>query len=280
MTKRNRTTNKALLRGVAVVLSVCVLTGLSACAAGPVLPPQSRVSPTDVTAAAVPCIDNTVLHNGKTLYEYYSENNDTIGWLTIDGILTDNVVMLGQDKPYERGDDGINHYLNYDFSHQPSRAGELYIDARCRITYNSMSQNMTVYGHHMRNGTMLAGLDYYVKESYFQDHQYMTFQTLWHTYHFRVFGVFIVNLKVKSDAAFNYRRPEFKSEQAFLDFIDEVRERSFYDTGVTVQGTDRILTLSTCTYPTGNSAVDNARLVVMARQCTPEEEAALQSDAA
>ena len=47
---------------------------------------------------SVPCIDNTIKHNGKTMYEYYTMNPDTIGWLTIDGIKTDNVVMLGQDK--------------------------------------------------------------------------------------------------------------------------------------------------------------------------------------
>ena len=84
-----------------------------------------------------------------------------------------------------------------------------------------------------------------------------------------------MNLKVASDAAFDYRQPEYESEEAFLSFIDAVKQRSYYDTGVAVKGDDRIITLSTCTYPTGNPSVDDARLVVMGRLCTPEEEAAL-----
>ena len=219
-------------------------------------------------------MNNTKKFNEKTLYEYYSENEDTIGWLKIDGIKTDHVVMLGQkNKNYERGRDGQNHYLEYNFNHDASSYGELYIDHRCRITESYMSQNMTVYGHHMRDGTMLAGLDHYKKQSFFEEHPYITFDTLWGTYHFKVFGVFTVNLKVKKDADFDDRQADYVSEEVFLEFMAEVKERSYYDTGVEVKGNDRIITLSTCTYPTGNPSVDNARLVVMGRLCTAEEEA-------
>lgn len=272
--KRMPIRNNRLIRALCLLLCLCTAAALAACTDGATLAPRQAVTATDLAADEVPCIDNTVLHNGKTLFAYYSENNDTIGWLTIDGIKTDNVVMLGRNKKYAVGDDGINHYLNYNFDHQRTTAGELYIDARCHITHNDMSQNMTVYGHHMANGTMLAGLDHYVRRSYYEEHPYLTFQTLWHTYRFEIFGVFVVNLKVKRDADFDYRQPEYKSEQAFLAFIDEVKERSLYDTGVAVEGDDRIITLSTCTYPTGNPKVDDARLVVMARLCGEEEPAA------
>ena len=56
-----------------------------------------------------------------------------------------------------------------------------------------------------------------------------------------------------------------------MKFIKEVKNRSYYDNGVTVKENDRIITLSTCTYPTGRPGIDNARLVVMGRICTQEE---------
>ncbi len=252
-----------------------MFTGCSAKpAATPLTAPQGVALPdADETLAQAPVVmNNTTKFKGKTLYEYYCENEDTIGWLKIDGIKTDHIVMLGQkNKVYEKGANGQNHYLNYNFNHESSSYGELYIDHRCRITHDYLSQNLTVYGHHMRDGTMLAGLDHYKNKSFFEEHPYITFDTLWGTYYYKVFGIFTVNLKVQKDAAFDYRQPEYQSEEAFLAFIKEVKERSYYDTGVEVKGTDRIISLSTCTYPTGRPGIDNARLVMMGRLCTPEE---------
>ncbi len=270
----SRRTNR--LRAAALLAALVV--AFTGCASGRVAAPPPVAAP--AAGDAPPAIDNTVQYKGKTLYQYYTENPDTIGWLTIDGIKTDHVVMLGQNKPYAKGADGINHYLEYNFNHQASSYGELYIDYRCKVTYEQLSQNITVYGHHMIDGTMLAGLDYYEKQSYCKKHPYITFHTLWNTVYYEVFAVFVVNLKVPSDAAFNYRRPDYKSEADFLSFIDEVKRRSLYDTGVAVKGDDRIITLSTCTYPTGHPATDDARLVVMGRLCDPPTEASSSAAAA
>ena len=255
---------------ISFLLVLCLSTLLTGCAAT-TLPAAQAVPLTDA-GYVPPVMNNTAEFKGKTLHEYYSENEDTIGWLKIDGIKTDHVVMLGQkNKEYDQGEDGQNHYLNRNFNHQSSSYGELYIDHRCRITPEYMTQNMTVYGHHMRDGTMLAGLDYYKKQSFYEEHPFITLDTLWGTYYFRVFGVFTVNLKVQKDASFNYRKPDFKSQEEFMKFIKEVKNRSYYDNGVTVKENDRIITLSTCTYPTGRPGIDNARLVVMGRICTQEE---------
>ncbi|MBR3844636.1 MAG: class B sortase, partial [Clostridia bacterium] len=201
-------TNLLILLCLSFLLTGCSATSLTAVEAVPLATADQGVPPV---------LNTTKKFAGKTLYEYYSENEDTIGWLKINGIKTDHVVMLGQtNKEYERGADGQNHYLDSNFNHQSSSYGELYMDHRCRVTHNYMSQNMTVYGHHMKDGTMLAGLDHYKRKSFYEEHPYITLDTLWGTYHFRVFGVYTVNLKVAKDAAFDYRQPDYKSEEAFL----------------------------------------------------------------
>ena len=215
------------------------------------IPPENRsTSPTEPT----------VLPEYAALFE---ENPDLVGWLTIEGTKINYPVMQTPDRP--------DHYLYRNFKQEQSAHGCLYVRESCDVF--APSDNLTVYGHHMRDGTMLAGLDYYKKQSFYEQLPYITFDTLWGTYYYRVFGIFTVNLKVKKDAEFDYRQPEYESEEAFLEFIKEVKERSYYDNGVQVKGDDRIITLSTCTYPTGRPGIDNARLVMMARLCTPEEEA-------
>jgi sortase B len=255
-------------------LLLAVILAFTGCSAATTLEAQPPVSaPTQDVDAPVPaCINNTVKYKGKTLYEYYSENPDTIGWLTIDGTKTDNVVMLGQKKNYDQGTNGVHHYLDRTFDHQQSTAGELYMDFRADVDQFGINQNTTIYGHHMRDGTMLAGLDGYMRKSYYNDHQYFTFHSLWNTYHFRVFSVFIINMKVKEDKDFEFRLPTYENQEDFLELIDALKARSMYDTDVQVKENDRIMNLITCTYPTGNPAVDDARLVVVGRLCTDQEE--------
>ena len=84
--------------------------------------------------------------------------------------------------------------------------------------------------------------------------------------------MFVVDQKNPVDFAFDFRQPEYESEQAFLDLVDQIKERSMHDIDVEVGGSDRVMNLITCTYPTGNPDTDDARLVVFGRLCTDQKE--------
>ena len=56
-----------------------------------------------------------------------------------------------------------------------------------------------------------------------------------------------------------------ESANAFDDFIAKSKELSFYDTGVTAEYGDKLITLSTCEYSRNNS-----RLVVVAKRITED----------
>ena len=58
-----------------------------------------------------------------------------------------------------------------------------------------------------------------------------------------------------------YRFIDAESANAFDDFIAKSKELSFYDTGVTAEYGDKLITLSTCEYSRNNS-----RLVVVAKR--------------
>ena len=65
------------------------------------------------------------------------------------------------------------------------------------------------------------------------------------------------------------------TDAQLMNIITEARDRSEYDYDVTVSGTDKILTLSTCSYKYGRRK--DVRFVVMAKLL--EEDAPLQASA-
>ena len=53
---------------------------------------------------------------------------------------------------------------------------------------------------------------------------------------------------------------------SFVKYYEELQQRSYIHTGVDVQPSDKIITLSTCTYFFDrNGSLENARFVVVAR---------------
>ena len=69
-----------------------------------------------------PEMDDTTVYNGKTLKQYYDENEDSIGWMKIPGTKTDNIVMLGKEKAYDgQSEADVNFYLHHDFDHNYSQ---------------------------------------------------------------------------------------------------------------------------------------------------------------
>lgn len=67
------------------------------------------------------------------------------------------------------------------------------------------------------------------------------------------------------DAFKYYRFVDAESAGEFDDFIGKCKELSFYDTGVTAEYGDKLITLSTCEYSRNNS-----RLVVVAKRITED----------
>ena len=105
-----------------------------------------EAEPTDPTTPnTVPNIDDTVLFEYQPLYEI---NRDMVGWIQIDGTAIDYPVV---QSPYEN-----NFYLRRNFYKQNATCGTIYVREACDV--NLPSDNVTVYGHNMRNGTMFADL--------------------------------------------------------------------------------------------------------------------------
>ena len=182
------------------------------------------------------------------LLPIYELNTDTVGWITVPDTKINYPVMQTPDRP--------DYYLKRNFNGTWSDWGAIYAREACDI--NSPSDNITLYGHHMQDGSMFAGLDKYKKQPFWQDHQTFTFDTLYERHTYRIWAVF----KTSGNAGEGYPYHLFvdaSSEEEFNTFVQTIKSMEFYETGITPQYGDKLLTLSTCEY-----SLNNGRFVVCA----------------
>ena len=121
---------------------------------------------------------------------------------------------------------------------------------------------MIVYGHHMKSGNMFGNLQKYAKESYYKKHSMITFDTIYEKAQYEVMYVFRSQVYNDNDIVFKYYQfIEANSETEFNSYMQEMSKLSLYDTGVTAQYGDSLLTLSTC-----DSSQTDGRFVVVAKR--------------
>ena len=180
------------------------------------------------------------------------ENPDRIGWIRIPGTKIDYPVMQSKDRK--------NFYLKHDYYKNPSAHGCPYLQENCII---GESDNLIVYGHHMSDGTMFAGLDGYVRKDFWKAHRKTIFTVGKTQQEYEVFCVF--KTSEKGDFAYTaFTKAE--SEKEFNAYIRQCEKRAFYDTGISARYGDKLLTLSTCEY-----TLENGRLVVVAKNIHGKE---------
>ena len=180
----------------------------------------------------------------KVLYE---ENSDFIGWISIDGTNVNYPVMQTVDTP--------DFYLKHGFDKAYSNYGVPYLDESCAT---GLSNNLVIYGHNMKNGSMFHDLLNYSTIGYWEDHQTIRFDTLSQFNEYQVVLAFRFDT---NNEYFRYNEYTNMNEDEFIEFMEECRIRQLYDTGVSVEYGDELLTLSTCEY-----TYDNGRFVVLAKK--------------
>ena len=188
-----------------------------------------------------------VIHSG--LLALHERNPDCVAWITIEGTVIDYPVMY---RPSQK-----NYYLHRDFNGKHVSAGALFIAENCDP---DSSDNVIIYGHHMNSGKMFAALNKYKKESFYEEHSRIVYETLNGQDTYEVMFAFTTPVYTGHDFEY-YAFSKANSAEEYDAFISACRARALYDTGVTAQYGDKLLTLSTCEY-----SQKNGRMVVVARR--------------
>lgn len=173
-----------------------------------------------------------------------SRNSDCIGWLSIENTAVDYPVMHTPDWPQK--------YLRRNFYQQYSDSGVPFLDYRCMLD----SDNLIIYGHNMRNGTMFSALKDYLNDGHPASHPTILLETEDGAHEFKIFAVVSVD---KLDTWYNFIHAE--TEDDFNDAIQRIIQNAHYTDGDIPEYGDRLLTLSTCYGSTRSS-----RLIIIARE--------------
>ena len=194
-------------------------------------------------------------------------NDEIVGWITIPDTVIDYPVLEHE------GDDRYNqYYIKRTYKKERSEYGSIFIDYRSTDSVNS--RNVIMHGHDMNDGSMFAGLLKYSPKGdlkgdldYYRDHPVIIFNTPEGDAKYKIISVFKTSTRYEHGEFFNYMQGEFNSDAEFMNFVYNMRIRSFFDIPVTVNENDRIITLSTCCYE-----FYEWRCVVVARKVRPGED--------
>ena len=216
---------------------------------------QARPQPAQPEAQTEkPPAEETEPTEGGILPEYrqlYELNKDLVGWLRIEGTNIDYPVMQSPEDP--------NYYLYRDFYKNSSKGGCLYAQAEADVSMPS--DNITIYGHNTRGGDiMFHALNGYTQKSFWEEHRYIQFDTLTEHHTYEIVAVFKTTADVEQ--GFPYHKfVDAGSEEEFNEFVNSCKELAFYNTGITAEYGDKLITLSTCEY-----TLNNGRLAVLAKR--------------
>lgn len=201
--------------------------------------------------------ERPVLEGGNDLLPWYQElhtqNSDMVGWLQIENTKINYPVLQSSVED-------ANYYLYRDFDKKESVRGSIYAWEKCDVF--EPSDNITLFGHNMKDGTMFAYLGNYYDKATWENNSLIFFDTLTESHVYKIFAVF--KTSGTDNVGFAYHQMvDAENEADFNEFVSTCKQLSFYDTGITPVYGDKLLCLSTCEY-----TIDNGRFVVAAVRIT------------
>ncbi|MBD5457155.1 MAG: class B sortase [Lachnospiraceae bacterium] len=159
----------------------------------------------------------------------HEENPDVVGWIKFDNLELSYPVMQGTDNDY---------YLTHTFSGKSNPSGSIFMEAMNSYDFND--SHTLLYGHNMKNLSMFGALKKYKNGGFYPGNEYFTIYTLDQIYRYQIFAYYDV------PADDEIYQVGFEPGDEFQELLNHMKRRSYYDTGVKVVSTDKVVTLSTC----------------------------------
>lgn len=182
----------------------------------------------------------------------FDSNEDCIAWL--------NIPDTNIDYPVMQTPDDEEYYLYRNFFGEDDKNGTLFLDTDCSLSQER--SNLIIHGHHMKSGAMFGSLEKYADADFGREHSKIYLYTEDELRVYEVLSVFQAKVyKGKTDKFRYYAYFSFDAQEKFDEYYNHIKEMSLYDTNVTAEYGDEMLTLSTCAYHT-----KNGRFVVVGKR--------------
>ncbi len=159
------------------------------------------------------------------------ENPDCIAWIHFPGLEISYPIMQGEDNEY---------YLEHDFSGERVAAASIFMDSMNREDFSD--ENTFIYGHNMKDDSMFGLLDQYEEEEFCRENPGFYIYTPDKTMYYSIFSCYRADIEEQEDSFIL----SFASAEDYEEYRKVVLERSLYETGVSLQRGQKMVTLMTC----------------------------------
>ena len=157
-------------------------------------------------------------------------NPDVAGWIYLEGCGIDYPIVQAADNDY---------YLTHLFNGDKNKSGSIFLDFRNDSAFTD--RNSVIYGHHMNNGSMFAGIVKYGDQAFYDANPTFELYTPWESCTVQIFAGYAADLQ---DEAWVLR---LEDDADFEQWLDERIRKSAFQSDIRPSAGDRIITLSTCT---------------------------------
>lgn len=169
-----------------------------------------------------------------------SINKDIVGWIEIPNTNI-NYPILKDENLY---------YLNHNYEGKTNRNGSIFI----RNNDLFESEEITIYGHNMKNGTMFATLAKYINKDFLANNSKFYIYTKENTYEGHVFAAYSKGVKEEKEAIKSFNLAErvkyYKNQGENFEKLEN--------------NVDKIVKLTTCSYINTRTSPTNQRYYVIA----------------
>ena len=166
----------------------------------------------------------------------FAINPDITGWISIPTLGVEYPVVIGPDNDF---------YLRHSFNKVFSYAGSIYMDYKSERDWTG--QRTIIIGHNMNDidGSMFGDLPKYDKEEFYQKNAGRNFVYIYTPEGVRVYEIFAVTHSNYYNEHIMFSL-SFPTSYSLSELQEQISATALYDTGITVDDDDIVLTLYTC----------------------------------
>lgn len=190
--------------------------------------------------------------NMQKVINLKSENKDIIGWIQIENTIINYPLLQTINNSY---------YLTHNYKKEKSKYGSIYAKNECNIQDNN--SNIIIYGHNMKDEQMFNTLLKYEDKNFYNEHKEIKVATEKEERKYTIISVFKsrVFYQDEQNVFRYYNYTEFENEEKYNTFIENCKKMQLYDTEVSAEYGEQLITLITCEY-----SQENGRMVVVAKK--------------
>ena len=206
---------------------------------------NAAVSP--VSLPAVPYPTNPSRTISSRFAKIRRQNSEIIGWLTLEGLLSEAVVQ--RDNSY---------YLTRDYQGYHNVNGAIFLEER--VDLSTRPYTLTLYGHNMKTGAMFGCLRNYEDIGYYRRNPFIEFDSIYEDGKYVIFAISEVSIDSRNSNYNGFFHLNSCSTAERKEIIDGLFKYAQYVCPIDVSVDDQLLLLVTCV------GDDSSRRILAARR--------------